>query len=59
LQLPSHIDAFSFVPGVLVDFTMDEHWRVEPYARAGASFGAGDFDGWLYGLGTSIFTNGQ
>jgi len=32
---------------------MDEHWRIEPYARAGGSFASGDFDGWLYGLGTS------
>jgi hypothetical protein len=32
---------------------MDEHSRLEPYARAGASFASGDFDGWLYGLGTS------
>jgi hypothetical protein len=29
------------------------NWRIEPYARAGASFASGDFDGWLYGLGTS------
>jgi hypothetical protein len=35
-QLPSHLDASSFVPGVLVDFKMDEHWRAEPYARARA-----------------------
>jgi hypothetical protein len=52
-QLPSHLDAFSFVPGLLVDLKMDERWRIEPYARAGASFACGDFDGWLYGLGTS------
>ena len=52
-QLPSHLDAFSFVPGLLLDFRMDEHWRIEPYARAGGSFASGDFDGWLYGLGTS------
>jgi len=52
-QLPSHLDAVSFVPGLLVDFKMDEHWRIEPYARAGGSFASGDFDGWLYGLGTS------
>ena len=52
-QLPAHLDAFSFVPGLLLDFKMDEHWRIEPYARAGGTFDSGDFDGWLYGLGTS------
>jgi hypothetical protein len=52
-QLPSHLDAFSFVPGMMLELKMDEHWRIEPYARAGASFASGDFDGWLYGLGTS------
>jgi hypothetical protein len=52
-QLPSHLDAFSFVPGLLGVFKMDDQWRIEPYARAGASFASGDFDGWLYGLGTS------
>jgi hypothetical protein len=52
-QLPSHLDAFSFVPGLQLDYRLDEHWHVLPYARAGASFASADFDGWLYGLGTS------
>jgi len=52
-QLPAHLDAFSFVPGVQLDFVMDEHWRIHPYARAGGSFASAEFDGWLYGLGTS------
>jgi hypothetical protein len=52
-QLPAHVGALSFVPGVRLDFKMDENWRIEPYARAGASFASDAFDGWLYGLGTS------
>jgi hypothetical protein len=52
-QLPAHLDAFSFVPGVRLEFKMDEHWRIDPYARAGGSFASDEFDGWLYGLGTS------
>jgi hypothetical protein len=52
-QLPAHVGAFSFVPGVQLTFKMDEHWRIEPYARAGVSVSSDEFDGWLYGLGTS------
>ncbi|HSY07103.1 MAG TPA: hypothetical protein VK820_01045 [Steroidobacteraceae bacterium] len=52
-QLPAHVGAFSFVPGLKLDYKMDEHWHIEPYARAGASFASDDFDGWLYGLGVS------
>jgi hypothetical protein len=52
-ELPSHLDAFSLVPGVQLEYPMDERWRIEPYARTGGSFAGGDFDGWLYGLGAS------
>jgi hypothetical protein len=52
-QLPSHLDAVSFVPGLQLDYKLDEHWHVLPYVRAGGSFAAADFDGWLYGLGTT------
>lgn len=52
-QLPSHLDAVSVVPGVQLDYIMNDRWRVDPYARAGVSFASGGFDGWLYGLGTS------
>lgn len=52
-QLPAHLDAFSLVPGVQLDFVMDERWLIHPYARAGASFASAEFDGWLYGLGTT------
>jgi hypothetical protein len=52
-QLPAHLDAFSFVPGVQLDFVMNEHWRIHPYGRAGGSFSTSGLDGWLYGLGTS------
>jgi hypothetical protein len=52
-QLPSHLDAISFVPGLQLDYKLDEHWHVHPYVRAGGSFASADFDGWLYGLGTT------
>src|SRR5471032_1749594 len=42
-QLPSHLDAFSFVPGLQLDYRLDEHWHVEPYARVGGSFASADF----------------
>src|SRR5476651_2302934 len=34
-QLPAHLDAFSFVPGLQLDYRLDERWHVEPYVRAG------------------------
>jgi hypothetical protein len=52
-QLPAHLDAFSFVPGLRLDYPLSERWHVEPYVRAGGSFASADFDGWLYGLGTT------
>lgn len=52
-QLPSHLDAVSFVPGLQLDFTMTEHWHVLPYARAGGALASSDFIGWLYGFGTT------
>jgi hypothetical protein len=52
-QLPAHLDAFSFVPGLKLDYRIDDRWHVEPYVRAGGSFASADFDGWLYGLGTT------
>jgi hypothetical protein len=52
-QLPSHLDAISFVPGLQLDFAMNEHWHVLPYARAGGTLASSDFIGWLYGFGTT------
>jgi hypothetical protein len=52
-KLPAHLDAFSLVPGLQLDYSLDEHWHVEPYVRAGGSFAAADFNGWLYGLGAT------
>jgi hypothetical protein len=52
-QLPSHLDAVSFVPGLQLDFTVTEHWHVLPYARAGGALASADFIGWLYGFGTT------
>lgn len=52
-QLPAHLDAVSLVPGLQLDYPLDEHWHLEPYVRAGGSFASADFNGWLYGLGTT------
>src|ERR1700680_1574502 len=52
-ELPAHLDAFSLAPGLQLDYSLDEHWHVEPYVRAGGSFAAADFNGWLYGLGAT------
>jgi hypothetical protein len=56
-QLPSHLDAVSFVPGLQLDYVLNDHWHIQPYARAGGTFASDQFDGWLYGIGTSnIYT---
>jgi hypothetical protein len=52
-QLPAHLDAVSFVPGLQLDYRLDDHWHVLPYARAGATFAGTDLDGWLFGVGTT------
>ena len=44
-QLPAHVGAFSFVPGMQLDFKTHQHWHIDPYARAGGSFAGGQFDG--------------
>lgn len=33
--LPEQLDSFSFVPGVELDYVLDEHWAVQPFAEAG------------------------
>lgn len=33
--LPEQLDSFSFVPGVELDYALDEHWTVQPFAGAG------------------------
>jgi hypothetical protein len=35
--LPDGVDSVSFVPGLELDFTVKEHWRVLPYIQAGVS----------------------
>lgn len=33
--LPEQLDSFSFVPGVELDYLLNEHWAVQPFAEAG------------------------
>ena len=33
--LPEQLDSFSFVPGLELDYALDEHWSVQPFAEAG------------------------
>ena len=35
--LPSRVDSFSVVPGVVFDHLLDDDWHFMPYARAGFS----------------------
>lgn len=49
--LPDRVDSFSFVPGLVLEIRVHEHWRLEPYARAGGSVAGGTPDSWLYGAG--------
>lgn len=52
--LPSRIDSFSVMPGVEFDFARPGDWTLTPWARAGASFGEGLGDAWLYGAGLRL-----
>jgi hypothetical protein len=33
--LPEQLDSFSFVPGVELDYALNEHWALQPFAEAG------------------------
>ena len=48
---PTRVDSFSVVPGLELDYLLDDDWHLLPYARAGFSVASSSVDGWLYGAG--------
>jgi len=52
--LPSRVDSFSVVPGLMLDHVMDDDWHFMPYVRGGFSVASSNVDGWLYGLGLRL-----
>jgi hypothetical protein len=51
---PTRVDSFSVVPGVELDFELQDDWHLIPYARAGFSVASSSVDGWLYGAGARL-----
>lgn len=50
--LPERVDSTSVVPGVQLEFKLDERWTFLPYVQAGASFASeSDVDTRLFGAG--------
>ncbi len=52
--IPTHVDSFSVVPGLELDYLLPGDWHFIPYARAGVSVASSSVDGWLYGLGARV-----
>jgi hypothetical protein len=53
--LPERVDSTSVVPGVQLEFAVDEHWTVLPYVQAGAAFAnESEVDTRLFGAGARI-----
>jgi hypothetical protein len=55
--IPTHVDSFSVVPGLELDYLLRGDWHLIPYVRAGASVASSSVDGWLYGLGARLERN--
>jgi hypothetical protein len=55
--IPTHVDSFSLVPGIELDYLLPRDWHLVPYARAGVTVASSSVDGWLYGLGVRIERN--
>jgi hypothetical protein len=52
LQLPTHLGAFSFEPGVQLDYWLDPQWHLYPYAKVGATFASvSAVNAVIYGFG--------
>jgi len=41
LDVPNHLDALSFEPGVELDYWLNDAWHIYPYAKVGGSFSSG------------------
>ncbi len=52
--IPTRVDSFSLVPGLELDYLMENDWHLIPYVRGGVSVASSSVDGWLYGLGVRI-----
>ena len=52
--IPTRVDSFSVVPGITLDYAMDDDWHLLPYMRAGFSVASSSVDGWLWGAGVRI-----
>jgi hypothetical protein len=51
---PTRVDSFSIVPGVELDYLLQDDWHLIPYMRAGFSIASSSVDGWLYGAGVRL-----
>lgn len=51
-DLPTHVGALSFEPGVQLDYWLDEDWHVYLYIKAGATFASStQVNAYIYGAG--------
>ena len=57
--IPTHVDSFSVVPGVALDYIVGDDWHVLPYVRAGFSVASSSVDGWLFGAGVRVERTGD
>ena len=51
---PRRVDSFSVVPGLELDYLLENGWHLVPYARAGFSLASSSVDGWLRGAGLRV-----
>jgi hypothetical protein len=51
---PTRVDSLSLVPGLELDYLLDDGWHLIPYVRGGFSLASSSVDGWLYGAGLRI-----
>jgi len=51
---PRRVDSLSVVPGLELDYLLENGWHLVPYARAGFSLASSSVDGWLYGAGLRV-----
>jgi hypothetical protein len=52
--LPSHVDTFSVVPGVELEYVFQNGWHLIPYAGVGVSVASSSVDATLYSAGLRL-----
>jgi hypothetical protein len=52
--IPTRVDSFAVVPGIVLDYPLANDWHLMPYARVGFSMASSSVDGWLYGAGLRL-----